>query len=123
MRGVCAVSRGWRKAAAGAALVAGAAAGAGMAATFGARALPAAEGPLEPSVQNEVDRAVELGEKWLAGRGAETNRAEGLWFGTNGMGKAELAVRLVSEQRRGGWWVTETNGAPTRAAVKILKGM
>ena len=38
-----------------------------IAAAFSVQPLPQADGPLEPSVQNEVDHAVSLGERWLAG--------------------------------------------------------
>ena len=37
-----------------------------FAASFGIQPLPQPDGPLEPSVQNEVDHAVALGERWLA---------------------------------------------------------
>ena len=36
-----------------------------IAAAFSVQPLPQADGPLEPSVQNEVDHAIDLGEKWL----------------------------------------------------------
>ena len=109
-----------------------------FAAAFSVQPLPQADGPLEPSVQNEVDHAIELGERWLAGfaargscsvvRHGETTNHEsratchalGL---TNGQTRAEVALRLVSSQRGGGWWLVETNAAPTRLAVEVLKGL
>ena len=119
-----------------------------IAAAFSVQPLPQADGPLEPSVQNEVDHAVSLGERWLAGfaaRGsnsvasvscpavrdepASTNREErasrmlGQLGLTNGQTRVEVALKLVSTQRGGGWWLTETNALPTRIAVEILKGL
>ena len=35
----------------------------------------------------------------------------------------EIALKLISTQKGGGWWLFETNAAPTRLAVKILKGL
>ena len=42
---------------------------------------------------------------------------------TNVQTRVEMALKLVSSQRGGGWWLVETNAAPTRLAVKILKGL
>jgi len=92
-----------------------------FAATFAVQPLPQEDGPLEMSVQNEVDRAIELGEAWLAAHPG-TNTVTGDVFGTNGLSRAAAAVRLVSLQRAEGWWTTPTNAAPTRLAVDILKG-
>ncbi len=94
-----------------------------FAAAFGACPTPGAEAPLEPSVQNEVDHAVDLAEAWLATRQADTNAVSGDLFRTNGLTREATALRLVGLQRGGGWWVTPTNAAPTRLAVGILKGL
>ena len=120
-----------------------------IAAVFSVQPLPQADGPLEPSVQNEVDHAIDMGERWLArnfkdiGRGTRpacprsrgtrdpteignTQDCKGLkaQLGlTNGQTRAEIALKLVSTQKGGGWWLVETNAAPTRLAVKILKGL
>ena len=95
-----------------------------LAATFSVRPLPQAEGPLEPSVQNEVDHAIAQGERWLAEREArdvaEAMKALGL---TNGATRTEIALKLISSQRGGGWWLNESNAVPTRVAVEILKGL
>ena len=112
-----------------------------IAAAFSVQPLPQADGPLEPSVQNEVDHAIDMGERWLEknfkdiGRGtrpacpqpreacdpADALKAQlGL---TNGQSRAEVALKLVSTQKGGGWWLTETNAAPTRLAIDILKGL
>ena len=106
-------------------------------AAFYVRPLPQADGPLEPSVQNEVDHAVDMGERWLAGHsvGRATGRMAdrrpqtvdrdvlaGLGL-TNGMSRVDVALKLVSSQRSGGWWLTETNAVPTCLAVEILKGL
>ena len=42
---------------------------------------------------------------------------------TNGQTRTEIALKLISTQKGGGWWLFETNAAPTRLAVKILKGL
>ena len=96
-----------------------------FAATFGIQPLPQPDGPLEPSVQNEVDRAVSLGERWLAAHApmACTNVPSADLFATNGLTREGVAIKLVSSQRAGGWWLVQTNAAPTRLAIEILKGL
>ena len=103
-----------------------------FAASFGIQPLPQPEGPLEPSVQNEVDHAVSLGERWLAsfaarssctGAHSVTNMPSGDLFATNGLTRERIAIKLISSQRAGGWWLMETNAAPTRLAIQILKGL
>ena len=126
-----------------------------FAATFGIQPLPQPDGPLEPSVQNEVDHAIALGERWLAAaasarrpyqggtnaaaavagrppyQGGGTNTAavagrppyQGDLFATNGLTRERIAIKLISSQRAGGWWLMETNAAPTRLALDILKGL
>ena len=125
-----------------------------FAAAFSVQPLPQADGPLEPSVQNEVDHAIDKGERWLeknfkkaacdadaincvppvqignaggaqlvatAHPGSNDLKAQlGL---TNGQTRVAMALKLVSSQRGGGWWLTDTNAAPTRLAVEILKGL
>ena len=143
-----------------------------IAAAFSVQPLPQADGPLEPSVQNEVDHAIDKGERWLeknfkkaacdadaincvppvqignaggsqlvatanhvsnapnaggaqlvatANPGSNDLKAQlGL---TNGQTRVAMALKLVSSQRGGGWWLTDTNAAPTRLAVEILKGL
>ena len=99
-----------------------------FAATFGIQPLPQPNGPLEPSVQNEVEHAVALGERWLAAHPPATNAPavlmpSGDLFATNGLTREGIAIKLISTQRAGGWWLMETNAAPTRLAVDILKGL
>ena len=106
-----------------------------FAAAFSVQPLPQADGPLEPSVQNEVDHAIDMGERWLEKnfKGLEDTRApmdlkefkrlQGRLGLTNGQTRVETALKLVSSQRGGGWWLVETNAAPTRLAVEILKGL
>ena len=128
-----------------------------FAATFGIQPLPQPDGPLEPSVQNEVDHAIALGARWLAAhvsavagrppyQGGGTNAAavagrppyqggtnvaavagrppyQGDLFATNGLTRERIAIKLISSQRAGGWWLMETNAAPTRLAIEILKGL
>ena len=105
-----------------------------FAASFSIQPLPQPDGPLEPSVQNEVDHAIALGERWLAAAASAqgTNVAaavlarrpyQGDLFATNGLTRDRIAIKLVSLQRSGGWWLMETNAAPTHLAVEILKGL
>ena len=98
-----------------------------FAATVGVQPLPQPDGPLEPSVQNEVDHAVALGERWLAAHGNAARSAsapcQGDLFATNGLTRDRIAIKLISSQRAGGWWLVETNAAPTRLALDILKGL
>ena len=71
---------------------------------------------LEPSVRNEVDRALAV---------APTNPppcALAAPFGTNAMSATALAVRLVSSQRADGRWLVGTNDA-TAAAVELLRAL
>ncbi len=94
-----------------------------FAATFGVRPMPQADGPLEPSIQNEVDYAVDRAEAWLE-RHADTHAVpRDDLFKTNGLAREKIALRLVSLQRSAGWWITATNAAPTKLAVEILKGL
>ena len=98
-----------------------------FAATVGVQPLPQPDGPLEPSVQHEVDHAVALGERWLAAHApaaASSRRpCQGDLFATNGLTRDRIAIKLISAQRAGGWWLVETNAAPTRLALDILKGL
>ncbi len=124
-----------------------------FAAAFSVQPLPQADGPLEPSVQNEVDHAIDKGERWLEKNfkvnkefkvdkeskvDKDSNDIKGFndlndlkilkdlkaQLGlTNGQTRVEMALKLVSLQRSGGWWLVETNAAPTRLAIEILKGL
>lgn len=96
---------------------------AAAAATFGVRSIAHPDGPLEPSVRNEVDRALDRAESWLRTRPSCTNAVSGDIFATNGLAAGDVAIRLVSMQKGEGWWITPTNSAPTRLAVDILKGL
>ena len=98
-----------------------------FAASLSIQPLPQPDGPLEPSVQNEVDHAVALGERWLAARPEAVPYLGGCTnadlFATNGPTRERIALKLISSQRAGGWWLMETNPAPTRLAIQILKGL
>ena len=48
---------------------------------------------------------------------------QGDLFATNGLTREGIAIKLISSQRAGGWWLMETNPAPTRLAIQILKGL
>lgn len=92
------------------------------ASSFAISPIPHEDAPLEPSIQNEVDHAVDLAEGWLA-LNAGTNSPSGDHFGTNGMTRTGIALKLLRLQRSGGYWTTNTNDAPTKLAVSILKGL
>ena len=127
-----------------------------FAAAFSVQPLPQADGPLEPSVQNEVDHAIDKGERWLEKNfkadkefkgnkefkvdkefkdlndpndikhlkhSNDLNDLKSQLGLTNGQTRVEMALKLVSSQRGGGWWLTDTNAAPTRLAVEILTGL
>lgn len=94
-----------------------------FAATFAVRPLPQPEAPLEQSVQNEVDRAIGIAEKWLRSHSCTNDVPCVDMFRTNGLTRSEKAIRLVSMQRSDGWWITATNSVPTRLALEILKGL
>ena len=94
-----------------------------FAVTVAVRPMPRPEGPLEPSVQNEVDHAVDLAEAWLARHGDTNAVPRDDLFKTNGLPRERIALRLISAQRGDGWWVTSTNAAPTKLALEILKGL
>lgn len=91
------------------------------AATFAVKTLPASEDFVEPSTQNEVDHAIDLGEAWLE-RVGDTNAPDAaLAFAwTNGASRAAVARKLVALQRGDGRW-EGTNATAT--AVEILKGL
>lgn len=90
-----------------------------FAAAFTVGVLPDGDAPLEPSLQNEVDAALSRAQRWLAA--APTNAPVAFpAFATNGMSRAERAVYFVSAQKGPGYWVTDTNAAPTRAACAAL---
>lgn len=99
--------------------------------TIAAVALPAlvSEDVLEPSVQNEVDHAISVGEAALvAGTNAvfsvvvTTNAPVADVFGTNGLSSTDIALRLVSSQGPDGRWIVGTNDF-TRAALDILSSL
>ena len=121
-----------------------------FAAAFSAQPLPQADGPLEPSVQNEVDHAIDNGERWLEKNFKvdkvskvdkefkdlndpndpndlkhlkHSNDLKAQLGLTNEQTRVEMALKLISSQRGGGWWLTDTNAAPTRLAIDILKGL
>ncbi len=103
-----------------------------IAAAFQVRPMPQQDGPLEPSIQNEVDHAVDRAEAWLArqtnlvsmARVATTNTVDvARLFATNGLTREKIALKLISSQKGEGWWIVSTNAAPTRAAVEMLKGL
>ena len=73
------------------------------------------EDVLEPSVRNEVDHALSI-----APTNAPTSAS--IPFATNGLGTAQLAIRLISAQGSDGRWRSGTNDFTT-AAVELLKSL
>ena len=80
---------------------------------------------LEPSVQNEVDHALDIVPTNIVKIAdypddfrifCTTND----FFGTNGLSHTEIAIKLISSQKSGGVWVYGTNDV-TSVAVEILK--
>lgn len=71
------------------------------------------EDVLEPSVRNEVRHALAV---------APTNAPvrAGLPVATNGLGRTQIAIALVSAQKADGRWFAGTNDV-TSAAVELLK--
>ncbi len=91
------------------------------AATFVVKTLPASEDFVEPSTQNEVDHALDLGEAFLARTGDTNAPNAALAFAwTNGQTRSAVARKLVALQRGDGRW-EGTNATVT--AVEILKGL
>ena len=71
---------------------------------------------LEPSIQNEVDHAISR---------APTNMPEtavSADFGTNGLNRSAIAIKLVSTQKSSGRWFIGTNDV-TAAAIRILRSL
>ena len=76
---------------------------------------------LEPSVQNEVDHALDMAPTNLTAAASEAAEEADV-FGTNGLTRTEIAIRLVSSQRSDGRWMDGTNDV-TSAAVELLKSL
>jgi hypothetical protein len=79
------------------------------------------DGPLEPSVMNEVEHALARANACAAG--ACTTNAPSFFgdiFATNGLSATEIAISLVSRQDKSGAWIVNGTNA-TVEAVKILK--
>ena len=74
---------------------------------------------LEPSVANEVWHALARSPTNAPPATAEVQSRAFAW--TNGLSRSAIAVRLVSEQRRDGRWLSGTNDV-TAAVVRILEG-
>ena len=108
-----------------------------LAAAFTVQPLANAE-VLEPSIQNEVDHALALAPAnpppaacpftvttnvvpfcWLWTRTLVTTNVVADVFGTNGLTRTDIAIKLVSSQQ-GGRWFVGTNDV-TAAAITILR--
>lgn len=82
---------------------------------------------LEPSVQNEVDHALDLVPTNVLSKVDYTHDfrifcATNDFFGTNGLSHSEIAIKLISCQKAGGTWTYGTNDV-TAVAVEILKDL
>ena len=76
------------------------------------------DGPLEPSVLNEVEHALARAPACATNAPA----AFGDILATNGLSATAIAVSLVSRQDRSGQWVVNGTNA-TSEAVAILKAL
>ena len=85
---------------------------------------------LEPSVRNEVEHAIERASAFeeMPSKAA-TNTAAKVEillprdiFGTNGLDKTQIAIKLVSAQKPDGRWLYGTNDV-TKAALQVLKSL
>ena len=82
---------------------------------------------LEPSIQNEVDHALNIVPTNVA-KIAEYSEdfrvfcTTNDFFGTNGLTRTQIAIKLISCQKTGGLWQYGTNDV-TSVAVEILKGL
>ena len=83
---------------------------------------------LEPSVRNEVDHAIERAPaaKDAIAPSNTAVKAEAALprdiFGTNGLDRTAIAIKLVSAQKPDGRWLSGTNDV-TKAALEILKAL
>ncbi|MBQ5531004.1 MAG: hypothetical protein IIT98_03265 [Kiritimatiellae bacterium] len=79
---------------------------------------------LEPSVRNEVDRAIARvpAAAYAAATNEQVGIAATLPFATNCLSVSDMAVRLVSMQRSDGRWMVGTNDF-TVVAARILSGL
>ena len=80
---------------------------------------------LEPSVQNEVDHALDVAPTNAppaSAAMASVFALEGGRLGTNGLDRTQMAIRLVSAQGADGRWMDGTNDV-TSAAVEILRSL
>lgn len=83
---------------------------------------------LEPSVRNEVEHAIErapAAKDAIAPSNTAVKVEAALQrdiFGTNGLDKTQIAIKLVSAQKSDGRWLSGTNDV-TKAALEILKAL
>lgn len=78
------------------------------------------DGPLEPSVANEVEHALDRVPPADACEDADVSLGD--IFSTNGLSAADIAVSLVSRQDGAGRWIVNGTNA-TVEAVRILKAL
>ena len=73
---------------------------------------------LEPSVQNEVDHALNMASTNAVAKSAAAREFAHL-FATNGLSATDRAIRLISTQKDGCWFWNGTNVTPV--AVRLLR--
>lgn len=82
------------------------------------------ENVLEPSVRNEVDRALSLAPSNDFSRACalfEGGKFPFALFGlTNGVTRTSAAIKLVSSQRADGRWISGTNDVTSAAAAILM---
>ena len=93
-----------------------------LAAAFTVQVVADPNGPLEPSILNEVDYALRrVPIDAACANSSETNAPAALGdiFSTNGLSASDIAIALVSRQDRSGRWIVNGTNA-TAEAVAIL---
>ncbi|MBO5774729.1 MAG: hypothetical protein J6R63_01745 [Kiritimatiellae bacterium] len=82
------------------------------------------EDVLEPSVRNEVDRALTLTPSNDFARASASIKEGKVDFGlfglTNGVSKTDAAISIVSSQRSDGRWYSGTNDVTSAAAAILM---
>ncbi len=75
---------------------------------------------LEPSVENEVEHAIEKARRATTAPAPTKEAREFVANATNGLDKTAIALRFVSTQKADGRWFDGTNDV-TRAVLAVLE--
>lgn len=78
------------------------------------------EAVLEPSVQNEVEHALDRAPESLPAPSSAAAAYFRLWE-TNGLSATKTAIALVSAQRADGRWLVGTNDVTTAAVLTLRR--